>query len=92
MLGMSTLTNSVAAEKARATGVRFIGDTLQIALSDGREINLPYKKVGWLKWLAKATVEQRSHWTIEPGGFAVYWSDLDDGVEICHLLATQEIA
>jgi hypothetical protein len=42
--------------------------------------------VPWLKWLAKATPKQRANWTIEPGGFAIYWSDLDDGIEVCHLL------
>ena len=46
----------------------------------------------WLKWLRDATPEQREQWTIEPGGYAVYWPLLDDGVEVCHLLSMAPIA
>jgi hypothetical protein len=45
----------------------------------------------WLKWLANATPDQRVKWTIEPGGFAIYWEELDDGIEISHLLSTQAL-
>lgn len=55
------------------------------ALSDGREVGLPLDLPG-LRWLAQATPEQKANWQIEPGGFAVYWPDLDDGVEVEHLL------
>ena len=41
--------------------------------------------VHWLDWLSMATDEQRANWSIEPGGVAIYWEDLDDGVELCHL-------
>ena len=61
-------------------------DWVRIGLSDGRQVSVPLKKVPWLSWLAKATPDQRANWAIEPGGFAVFWPDLDDGVEICHLL------
>ena len=47
--------------------------------------------IGW-NWLAKATPEQRDNWSIEPGGFAVYWEDLDDGIEIMHLLNMQPLS
>ena len=43
-------------------------------------------KLPWLKWLEKATPKQRANWSVEPGGFALYWADLDDGIEVCHLL------
>ncbi len=59
---------------------------IHVRLDDGREISLPLNDVLWLKWLAKATPKQRANWTIEPGGFAIYWPDLDDGIEVCHLL------
>lgn len=72
--------------------VRFEGNILHVALSDSREINLPIDQMAWLKWLANATPEQRSEWTIEPGGFAVYWEELDDGFEIEHLLSLQQLA
>jgi hypothetical protein len=79
-------------EQVRATGVRFAGDMLYILLSDGREVGLPTDRVEWLSWLARATPEQRDKWTIEPGGFAVYWEDLDDGLEVRHILELQPVA
>lgn len=79
-------------ERVRAKAVRFSNGTLGVRLDDGREISLPLAGVPWLKWLAKGTPKQRANWEIEPGGFAIYWPDLDDGIEVCHLLDTQPIA
>lgn len=78
-------------EHVRATGVSFVGQRLFISLSDGREMSLPIDQVTWLGWLAKATSEQRERWTIEPRGYAVYWEELDDGIEIDHLLSLKPI-
>ncbi len=75
----------------QATAVQFEGDRLTVRLSDGREVSVPFTKVDWLRWLAKATPEQRARWSIEPDGFAVYWEELDDGFEIAHLLAMQPL-
>ena len=58
---------------------------LYVALSDGREIGIVLK-VTWLRWLAKATDQQRRKWTIDPWGDVIYWNELDDGIELCHLL------
>ncbi|MGO9587566.1 MAG: DUF2442 domain-containing protein [Limisphaerales bacterium] len=82
---MNTLT-AKKAERVCAENVRFTDGTIHVHLDDGREISLPLNEVPWLKWLAKATSKQRTNWTIEPGGFAIYWPDLDDGIEVCHLL------
>ena len=79
-------------EQVRAKNVRFTGNVLHVLLSDRREISLQFNEVPWLKWLAKATPKQRANWSLEPGGFAIYWPDLDDGMEVCHLLDTQPIA
>ncbi len=78
-------------EQVQATGVSFIGQRLSISLNDGREISLRIDQVKWLDWLAKATSEQRERWTIEPRGYAVYWEELDDGIEIGHLLSLKPI-
>lgn len=74
-----------------AVAVHFVGNSLCVTLSDGREVSVPTDRVDWLGWLARATPEQRAKWSIEPGGFAVYWDELDDGVEICHLLGMQPV-
>ena len=76
----------------QARAARFDGNILYITLSDGREISLPIDQMDWLRWLAKATLEQRAKWSIEPGGFAIYWEELDDGIEIVHLLSMQPLA
>ena len=73
-------------EAEAAENVRFAGERLVVELSDGRELSVPYKKIPWLRWLAKATPKQRADLSLEPGGYAIYWDQLDDGVEICHLL------
>jgi len=85
---MPTLANKKAQE-IRATKIRFDKNILYVSLSDYREISLPIDRIDWLDWLAKAAPEQRSNWTIESGGFAIYWEDLDDGIEVCHLLSMQ---
>ena len=71
-------------KKSRAAkSVRFTDTMLYIRLTDGREIGVPLTRFLWLK---RATPTQRSKWRIEPHGLAVYWDDLDDGIEIDHLL------
>ncbi len=88
---MKTLTAKTT-EQVYAKGVRFTSGKLHVRLDDGREISLPLAEVRWLKWLAKATSRQRANWLLEPGGYAIYWPDLGDGIEVCHLLDTQPIA
>ncbi len=88
---MSTSTDRLT-KAVSAIGIRFDDNTLHVSLSDGREISVPLDKIKWLNWLAKATPEQRAQWSIEPGGFAIYWEQLDDGVEIEHLLGMQSLA
>jgi hypothetical protein len=78
-------------EAVSAREVSFTGDRLCIGLSDGRELSVPYKKIPWLKWLAKATPKQRADWSLEPGGYAIYWEQLDDGIEVCHLLGVESL-
>ncbi len=75
----------------RAVGVQFRGERLILALSDGRNLALPYRQIPWLAWLARATKAQRESWAVEPGGFAIYWDKLDDGIEIGHLLTTDSL-
>ena len=69
----------------------FAYNRLFIGLSDEREISVPLDRFSWLQWLAQATDEQRNKWGIEPGGFAVYWEELDDGVELGHMLELQSL-
>lgn len=72
-----------------ARSVDFLGNLLRIRRNDGRELRISLETTAWLRWLRDATPPQRAHWALEPGGFAVYWEDLDDGIEISHLLEMQ---
>ncbi len=85
---MSILPEEITGQ-VKAIGVRFVENTLYVTLDDGREISLYIRRFDWLDWLAKATPEQQANWSIEPGGFAVYCEDLDDGIEIRHLLTAR---
>lgn len=69
----------------------FTGEMLFVVLSDERHIGLPFTKIKWLDWLAKATAEQRNKWQIEPYGYAVWWEELDDGFEIEHALSLRPL-
>jgi hypothetical protein len=88
---MPTLTNRKA-QTVFATRVRFDKNILYVSLNDQREICLPVDKIDWLDWLAKATPEQRANWSLESGGFAIYWDDLDDGIEVCHILSMHPVS
>ena len=85
---MTTLPNDAATKEVTALGARFTETMLYILLDDGREIGVPLERY---RWLAGAAPEQRSRWTIEPGGYAIYWEELDDGLEVEHLLSTQTL-
>ena len=87
---MTIFPNNIS-EQVSATTVQFDGSILQVSLSDGRMISLPIDKTEWLQWLAQATPEQRQNWSLEPGGYAIYWEDLDDGLEVAHLLGVQPL-
>ncbi len=80
------------ADPVRVRAIRFADERLLLELSDGRNLSVPYKRIPWLKWLAKATPKQRADWSLEPGGYAIYWNQLDDGIEVCHLLAMESLA
>lgn len=88
---MNTSQNDVA-ELVTATGVEFEGNMLHVSLSDGRRVSLPLDTISWLSWLATTTPEQRASWSIEPGGYGVYWEELDDGFEVVHLLNVQSLS
>jgi hypothetical protein len=89
---MLTSANKVVSEQVAATKARFEENILYISLSDGREVSLPIDRIDWLAWLAQATPEQRANWSLEPGGYAIYWEDLDDGIEVCHILVMEPLA
>lgn len=87
---MNTSQNDIT-ELVTVTNVEFEGNTLHVSLSDGRRVSLPLDTINWLDWLSAATPGQRANWSIEPGGYGVYWEELDDGFEVMHLLDVQSL-
>jgi hypothetical protein len=83
-------TTRQAVADIRATGARVTDTMLYVTLSDSREVGLPLSLPG-LRWLASATPAQRARWTIEPHGLAVLWDELDEGVEVEHLLSAEPL-
>ena len=84
---MSTLAARPSRTKAptrAAKAARFSDGMLYIELTDGREIGVPLSRFPWLR---RATPAQRRKWHVEPRGIAIYWDDLDDGIEIEHLFS-----
>jgi hypothetical protein len=75
----------------KAIDVTIDATHLRIQLDNGRTVSVHIADTTWLRWLRDASVEEQSHWAIEPGGYAVYWPNLDDGVEIAQLLERQSI-
>ena len=71
-----------------AISVRLTADRVYIELSDGREIGVPVARYAFLE---KASPQALANWTLEPQGFAVYWPDLGDGLEVRHLLDPQPL-
>ena len=69
---MSTLAIS-ADERVQDVSVK--GDTLSVALRDGREISVP---LAWYPRLAKATALQQKNWKPCGGGYGIYWPEVDE--------------
>lgn len=80
------MTNDVSAVDGEVTEQR-----LRVRLRDGRCVEISLDSP-WLHWLRDATESQRGHWRLEPGGCAIFWDDLDDGVEVRHLLSLAPVA
>jgi len=69
---MATLAVS-ADERVKDVSVK--GDTLTVALRDGREISVP---LAWYPRLAGASAPQRKNWKICGGGFGIHWPEVDE--------------
>jgi hypothetical protein len=69
----------------RISGVRFTEDRVYFTLTDEREVSLPLNHK-YLRWLKDAGLEQRAKWKLDSDGWTAIWPDLEEGVEIEHLL------
>ena len=88
---MATSPTSTPDTEVSAIDVEVSSERLRVYLSDGRVVVTASRDVPWLRWLRDASDESRSKWSLEPGGFAIFWEALDDGVEVRHLLSLTPI-
>jgi hypothetical protein len=77
---MPVLANQLSAE---AVSVAFVGDSIRVVLTDGREISAPLE---WFPRLRGAADAQRLNWRLIGRGEGVHWPDLDEDVSVNALL------
>jgi len=70
----------------RITNAFFANNALTVALSDGRMIIYPCSQ---MEWLINATPQQQQNFDIESDGYGVWWSELDDGIALHHILSLE---
>lgn len=69
---------------APAKDVAVSEDTLTVDLSDGRTISVP---VAWFPRLVHGTPVERQNWRLVGQDEGIHWPDLDEDIEVEHLLA-----
>ena len=78
---MNTL---VIERQAQAQHVRVTDEELIVELDDGRSICVP---LAWFPRLLHGTPEERANWRLVGDGEGIHWPDLDEDIEVRHLLA-----
>ncbi|NOX63270.1 MAG: DUF2442 domain-containing protein [Chloroflexi bacterium] len=71
-------------EQVRAQNVHITDEELVVELEDGRTVSAP---LAWFPRLYHGTPEERSHWRFIGDGEGIHWPDLDEDIEVAHLLA-----
>ncbi|NPA91583.1 MAG: DUF2442 domain-containing protein [Chloroflexi bacterium] len=78
---MNTL---VIEREARAQTVKITDEEIIVELEDGRTISAP---LAWFPRLLHGTPEERANWRLIGEGEGIHWPDLDEDIEVRHLLA-----
>ncbi|ACY49310.1 DUF2442 domain-containing protein [Rhodothermus marinus] len=68
----------------RAQEVQVTDKKLIVALEDGRTLSVP---LTWFPRLLHGTPEERANWRFIGNGEGIHWPDLDEDIEVAHLLA-----
>jgi len=78
--------NISIAEQIRLPGIldiKFLNDSMQVYLTDGRIITIP---IAWYSKLSEATKEQLENYEISPSGYGIHWPDLDEDLSVLGFL------
>ncbi len=73
----------VIEHQARAQNVKVTDEELIVELDDGRTIIVP---LTWFPRLLHGTPEERAHWRLIGDGEGIHWPELDEDIEVRHLL------
>src|ERR1700681_2503541 len=67
----------------RVADVKFVKDTLSVALRDGRTIIVP---LTWYPRLLHASKTERKNWRVAGAGDGIHWPDIDEDLSTEGLL------
>jgi len=80
---MNTLSSKQMAYTAHATGL-VVGDhEFVVCLDDGRRVAVPFRS---FPRLARANSKQRAHFEVYAGGRMLHWPEIDEDIEVAHIL------
>ncbi len=71
-------------QRTRAKMVAVAEDAITVELHDGRVISAP---LAWYPRLLHATQGEREHWRLVGNGDGIHWPDLDEDIDVEHLIA-----
>ncbi len=74
----------VVEHQARAQTVEVTDEELIVELDDGRTISVP---LAWFPRLVHGTPMERRNWRLIGDGEGIHWPELDEDIEVKHLLA-----
>ena len=72
-----------AVRGATAVDVKIDDVALRLDLIDGRTLSVP---IVWFPRLSYATADERAHFELLGDGESIHWPDLDEDIEVAHLL------
>lgn len=78
--------NISIAEQIKLPGildVRFSEDTMNVYLTDGRELSIP---LAWYPRLSGANREKLEKFEISPSGYGIHWPELDEDLSVLGFL------
>jgi hypothetical protein len=78
-----TISNKTSPTAVLALNVHFTQDTLNVDLSDGRQVSVPLE---WFPRLRDATPKQRKNWRLIVKGIGIQWEDVDEDTAVSTLL------
>jgi Protein of unknown function (DUF2442) len=78
---------SAELSEALAVAVSCTGDSLIVALEDGRTLSVP---LAWFPRLLAASSSQRKQWELIGRGIGIHWKAIDEDISVASLLRPEK--